>query len=73
MAINANQFKIDAPNIGEGATATVWKARHIRTPIPVAVKQIPKCPTSSAVQTQLIREITLHRQLDHPSSQSFLT
>jgi serine/threonine protein kinase len=66
MAIDCDDLVFDGVKIGEGSTAAVWKARHIRTPIPVAVKQIPKSPTTNRTRTQMIREITLHRQIDHP-------
>jgi serine/threonine protein kinase len=66
MAIHLKDLTFETPKIGEGATATVWKAHYIRTPIPVAVKQIPKTSTPICTQTQIIREITIHRQFDHP-------
>jgi serine/threonine protein kinase len=50
--------------LGQGATASVWKARHVRAPIWAAVKRIEKRPEMN--QNQIFREIILHQQTNHP-------
>jgi serine/threonine protein kinase len=53
--------------IGEGSFASVWRAFHVSTQLPVAIKVVPKTSVDSeAAQTHLIREITLMRQINHP-------
>jgi serine/threonine protein kinase len=51
-------------NIADGATASVWKAHHVRAPISAAVKQIQKHPSMD--RTLILREIDHHRQMNHP-------
>jgi serine/threonine protein kinase len=65
--MNLQDLVFDEMRMGDGSTSTVWKAHHNDFLIPVAVKRIPRSDeTSEVVKTQMIREIALHKQLDHP-------
>jgi hypothetical protein len=53
--------------IGNGSFATVWRARHTPTDLPVAIKVIPKPPVDSEeVRTRFIRETSLMSGIHHP-------
>jgi serine/threonine protein kinase len=65
--MNVENLVCDEISMGNGSTSTVWKARYHSLLIPVAVKRIPKSGTVSETEkTQTVREIALHKQLDHP-------
>jgi serine/threonine protein kinase len=53
--------------IGTGTFATVFRARHRIAPITIAVKVIRQLPFPTEVDTtKIIREISIHKQLNHP-------
>ena len=53
--------------LGSGAFATVYKAQHIFTMTPVAIKVIPKKNLRNKVEFELLqREVSLIKSMDHP-------
>jgi serine/threonine protein kinase len=53
--------------VGEGAFASVWRARHKIAGHPVAIKVISKAGISTQVaQTRLQREIAFLKRMEHP-------
>lgn len=59
------QFK---RKLGYGSYSEVWLAYHTRLRTEVAVKVIAKADVQDpAEQTRLVREIEIHRKLDHPN------
>ena len=53
--------------LGSGAFATVYKAQHVLTMTPVAIKVIPKKNLRNKVEFELLqREVSLIKSMDHP-------
>ena len=53
--------------LGSGAFATVYKAQHVFTMTPVAIKVIPKKNLPNKVEFELLqREVSLIKSMDHP-------
>jgi serine/threonine protein kinase len=61
---NPLQGLILEAKIAHGSTSFVWKARHIHSPLRVAMKRIPKDRQKDI--TRIVRETTLHLQMSHP-------
>jgi len=53
--------------LGSGSFATAWRARHLVTNTPVAVKVIEKSSINTQIaKTRFLREISLLKKFDHP-------
>jgi eukaryotic-like serine/threonine-protein kinase len=65
MSVLANRFRLEA-HIGEGALATVWRARDLVTGERVAIKRLKEAATSPSMRRRLRREARAVEQLDHP-------
>ena len=64
--VKIGSFILDK-DIGSGAFASVWRAKHDRSGTPVAIKVINKSTISTPVaRTRLQREIALLKKMNHP-------
>jgi 5'-AMP-activated protein kinase catalytic alpha subunit len=64
MEGNTIDFFVFDKLLGSGAFASVWRAHPIRSPVPVAIKVIPK--SNLPELTRLTREISILREIRHP-------
>ncbi|GLJ55411.1 hypothetical protein SUGI_1189660 [Cryptomeria japonica] len=53
--------------IGSGSFAVVWRSRHIHDGYEVAIKEIATDKLSSKLEQNLLSEITILKQINHPN------
>ena len=53
--------------LGEGAYGTVFKAKHLSFPEPIAIKVVKLTSTDDGVPCTSIREIAILQMLNHPN------
>lgn len=55
------------PRIGSGSFAVVWRSRHRKSGLEVAVKEIDKKQLSPKIRDSLLKEISILSTIDHPN------
>ncbi|PON78931.1 Serine/threonine protein kinase [Parasponia andersonii] len=55
------------PRVGSGSFAVVWRSRHRKSGIEVAVKEIDKKQLSTKISESLLKEISILSTIDHPN------